>query len=383
MSKTLASNIRLNRKNRGLTQLSLSEMLYVSPQTISKWESGASEPDAEKLCRLADIFGISLDTLVRNRGEEEKRAFIAVDGGGTKTEFLLFYENGKIIDGVTLEGSNPNVCGMERVKSILTEGIDRMIKNGNRVEGLFAGISGASGGDNREVLNRFLAEKYPYFKSRVEGDIHNVINSVDGDERCVAVICGTGSVAYAYDGDSLRRFGGWGYLFDDAGSGFDMGRDLIKHVLLLEDLGESDEISAVLYEKIGGKVFEHISEIYSGGKDYIASFAPMVFELYDNGNSVAEKIVEKCVSRLSELILQAKERANCGDNVIVSGGLTSRRDILEPLISERLGDRAKLIFPTAKPIVGAEVKCLKLYGTSVNFNGIKDGYSKFEEKDRK
>ena len=56
MSKTLATNIRLNRKNKGMTQRVLAEALFVSPQTVSKWELGASEPDAEKLCLMADLL---------------------------------------------------------------------------------------------------------------------------------------------------------------------------------------------------------------------------------------------------------------------------------------------------------------------------------------
>ena len=58
--------------------------------SFQPWENGFSEPDSEKLCAMADLFGISLDTLVRARGKNEEIAYVAVDGGGTKTDFLLF-----------------------------------------------------------------------------------------------------------------------------------------------------------------------------------------------------------------------------------------------------------------------------------------------------
>ncbi len=377
MNGFLAENIRRNRKNKGMTQLQLADMLYVSPQTVSKWETGVGEPDTEKLCLMADIFEISLDSLVRNRSTDGEKAYIAIDGGGTKTEFVLFLESGEILESVTLGGSNPNAYGIERTKEILTQGIDRMIKSGACIEGIFAGISGASAGNNRECLSKYLSEKYPYFRIRVEGDIHNVINSIADAERCVAVICGTGSVAYAYDGHTLRRFGGWGYLFDEAGSGFDIGRQLFRHALDLEDAGKSDEISAALRDAVGGGIFDNISKIYAKGKDYIASFAPLAFELYDQGNSYAVGIVEECADRLAELIVQARSSADCGKTVIIAGGLTARRDILEPLIEKRVGDKIRLVFPTSRPIVGAAVKCLKLYGSKdLTFESVIDNFSR-------
>ena len=362
MNEALAKNIRINRKNKNMTQIDLAERLFVSPQTISKWETGASEPDCERLCLLADIFAISLDSLLRDGRDEGERAFIAIDGGGTKTDFLLFNESGEVLDRITLGGTNPNSYTLEGAKATLFEGIDRLIRSGARVEGLFAGISGASAGNNRESLTAYLAERYPYFKSVVEGDIHNVINSVSGAERCVAVICGTGSVVYGYDGNTLHRFGGWGYLFDSAGSGFDIGRELFRHALALEDMGQSDEISEALSMKLGGGIFQNISAVYAGGKDHIASFAPIAFELYDKGSLAATRIVEACAERLGELINAARSEGDCGDLVIISGGLSDRRDILEPLILKHIDENSRIVFPTARPIFGAAVKCLRLFG---------------------
>ena len=224
----LAKNIRYNRKLKGMTQIMLAEALYVSPQTVSKWENGFSEPDSEKLCAIADLFGISLDNLLRNHKISEKNVYIAIDGGGTKTDFLLFSADGEIFDRIQLGGCNPNAYGLTHTENVLSDGIDKMVSSGEKIVGVFAGISGASAGKNREALTEFLKKKYPYLKIRVDGDIHNVINSVEGAEKCIAVISGTGSVAYGYDGEKLRRIGGWGYLFDEAGSGFDIGRDLFQ-----------------------------------------------------------------------------------------------------------------------------------------------------------
>ncbi len=56
------------RKGKGLSQEKLAELLDVSRQAVSKWESGQTYPEIEKLIILCDLFEITLDELVRDRG---------------------------------------------------------------------------------------------------------------------------------------------------------------------------------------------------------------------------------------------------------------------------------------------------------------------------
>ena len=53
------------RTARGLSQEGLAERLGVSRQSVSKWETDGATPDLEKLIKLSELFGISLDTLVK------------------------------------------------------------------------------------------------------------------------------------------------------------------------------------------------------------------------------------------------------------------------------------------------------------------------------
>lgn len=62
------------RKKRGLSQEELGFDLGVSRQTVSKWESGQSYPDFQRLVLLADYFDISLDELVRGLDVGDVRA---------------------------------------------------------------------------------------------------------------------------------------------------------------------------------------------------------------------------------------------------------------------------------------------------------------------
>ena len=61
------------RKKEGLSQEELGFELGVSRQTISKWESGQSYPDFEKLVLLSDYFGQTLDQLVKDVDVEDVR----------------------------------------------------------------------------------------------------------------------------------------------------------------------------------------------------------------------------------------------------------------------------------------------------------------------
>lgn len=61
------------RRKQGLSQEELGYELQVSRQTISKWETGQSYPDFQKLVMLSDYFGMTLDELVHDLDVEDIR----------------------------------------------------------------------------------------------------------------------------------------------------------------------------------------------------------------------------------------------------------------------------------------------------------------------
>lgn len=63
---TLGEKICKLRTTNKMSQGDLAEKLNVSRQSISKWETNGSVPELDKLIQLSDLFGISLDDLVRN-----------------------------------------------------------------------------------------------------------------------------------------------------------------------------------------------------------------------------------------------------------------------------------------------------------------------------
>lgn len=64
MKTKIAENIRYYRRQLNMTQEELAEKLCGKKSLVSNYENGYSTPDIYTLCRLADIFGITLDELV-------------------------------------------------------------------------------------------------------------------------------------------------------------------------------------------------------------------------------------------------------------------------------------------------------------------------------
>lgn len=65
-----AENLQYYRKQKDMTQEQLAEHMAVSRQTVSKWESGASYPEMEKILQLCDLFECDMDVLMRKNVSE-------------------------------------------------------------------------------------------------------------------------------------------------------------------------------------------------------------------------------------------------------------------------------------------------------------------------
>ena len=65
LKSTIAKNLIALRTKAKLTQLQLAEMLNYSDKAVSKWERGEAVPDLRVLLRLSEIFGVSIDEIVK------------------------------------------------------------------------------------------------------------------------------------------------------------------------------------------------------------------------------------------------------------------------------------------------------------------------------
>lgn len=71
------------RKEKGLSQEKLAEIIGVSRQSVAKWESGYNYPEVDKLIELSNMFGVSIDKLVKDIDDEcskkETKELIGID----------------------------------------------------------------------------------------------------------------------------------------------------------------------------------------------------------------------------------------------------------------------------------------------------------------
>ena len=70
---SIGKNINKLRTDKNLSQGELAELLDVSRQSVSKWETDAAIPDLEKLIKICDVFGVSLDEITDRKIREPER----------------------------------------------------------------------------------------------------------------------------------------------------------------------------------------------------------------------------------------------------------------------------------------------------------------------
>ena len=70
----IANFIKIYRKEKGLTQQQLAELVGVTEKAVSKWENGWTSPDIDNLVILSDLYNISIDELLKNEQDVKKTA---------------------------------------------------------------------------------------------------------------------------------------------------------------------------------------------------------------------------------------------------------------------------------------------------------------------
>lgn len=111
------------RKSKGLSQEKLSEIVGVSRQSIAKWELGQSYPEIDNIILISDLFGISIDDLLKNHNEECKFSGLQKD--------IRELDNLEIIEFLCRAKINTYAGSKNKVKSSRPNSNDLMYKEGN------------------------------------------------------------------------------------------------------------------------------------------------------------------------------------------------------------------------------------------------------------
>lgn len=362
-AEQLGKNIRAYRTMRGMTQIELAEKLFVAPQSVSKWERGENIPDLTRFCRLARELSVSLDVLAG--GEPKEKTYIGIDGGGTKTEFVLVNDQGELLNRIVLGPSNPNTCGLDSTLSVVRQGIDFLRPQDANVCGIFFGGAGLGTGNHAKEIRNRLSECYPGMEIGCGTDILNVTACSSDSENCIAVICGTGSVVFAANGEELLRTGGGGYLFDRSGSGYHMGQSALVAALEERDgTGPTTLLTQLVEEKLGGTVWDNITRLYKENMSFIVSFAPLVTQACAQGDPVACEIMQKNADRLVKLISVARKKAPEARVLVLAGSLFKKDEAFLRQVTQQLDSHWKIELPDYPPVWGACLRSLKLGGVT-------------------
>ena len=285
---------------------------------------------------------------------------IAIDGGGTKTDTVLFDTEGNILARHVGPGNNPTDIGCDEARKRLMEDIDAVYHNaGGAVETLYGGIAGTL--PNGDIYSDEISRRYDIRRVRIEDDGCNLISGAFGHADGCGMVCGTGSSLFVRrEGQPLRHIGGKGYMIDTGGSGFEIGRDAICMALRAADGRiERTVLQELLGEMLGCPVDDRvIPMVHRGGRPYIASFAAAVFAGRRMGDRVCEEIFQRQSALMADLTYAAQTSFDGGFNVVAGGGIVSHFPEYFEAIKQKSAPGANLVLQNAPPVYGAAAEAM-------------------------
>ena len=287
--------------------------------------------------------------------EGKIRYFLAIDGGGTKTEFLLTDDKNNELNRLSLGASNPVNGGIDNTLSVLECGITELCRDINKDEiSVFAGIAGSKSAEIRNRISTLLLS-YGFGKFSNASDTENAISTALKDKNGIAVIMGTGIVAYGRYNNTLFRAGGWGYMIDKGGSAYCYGADALNCALsYIDQRGGSELIKNLIKEKLSQPLEEAIPIIYKNGPAFVASLAPVVFEAYKMNDAYAEAIIDRNCKEMADIINAAgKNIKEEKINTVLLGGLCRQKTIIEKFLKKYTDEKFIISFSDEPMVNGA------------------------------
>ena len=180
------------------------------------------------------------------------------------------------------------------------------------------------------------------------------------DAPGVLLVSGTGSVAYAEDGNGKSSMvGGWGYLFGDEGSAFWIARRALSAAMAAVDDGRASRIREAALAMFGVKDLRTFARAYYVGdidRKSVAAFAPSVCSLAADDPEAAVLVTD---AGFALAVLATKAAAAVGLSrsfrVAFSGGAFADRELRAATTAElmRITREVEVVRPRAAPEIGA------------------------------
>lgn len=164
-----------------------------------------------------------------------KKYVIGVDGGNTKTDYLLFDIEGNFIDGLrsgTCSHESPKIGGFEGAHLVMKENIELLLKQNNlSIKDIASGAFGLAGVDSpfqKEALEN-VVKRIGFKNFVVVNDGFLGIKAASPTGTGVCSINGTGTVNVGIDEDgNWMQVGGIGYVAGDEGGGSYLARAAVR-----------------------------------------------------------------------------------------------------------------------------------------------------------
>ena len=256
--------------------------------------------------------------------------FCGLDGGGTKTALCILDNNKNIIKEAVFGPMNINGASPDTVRTTIREAlacISDTLPNGmSDCAAITVGMAGISNQTSVCFLQSTFSECNYCGELLLFGDQEVALNGAINGAGAV-LIAGTGSVCCGRDqyGHTFRT-GGYGYLIDDVGSGYAIGRDILTAVVRAND-GRYPEtvLSEAVFKKLNtNSIRDIITWLYapSTGKREVAEVATLLVSAFNANDSIAIRIADQAANDLAELVFALWRKADLtGGELALTGGI--------------------------------------------------------------
>ena len=251
------------------------------------------------------------------------KLFVGIDGGQSSTAALIGDESGRVLGTGTGGPCNHTASGEggERLRQAITESVSTACAQaGLQPTPRFAvACCGMSGGpdDKREILEELL----PAERLIVATDAEITLAGATATGRGIIVIAGTGSIAFGRnDVGATARAGGWGYLFGDEGSAFDIVRQALRAALRMEEgWGPRTALRQTLLEATGAISANealHLFYTLEWPRDRIAALAPLIDAAAVSGDKVAGELLHYAALQMATLVASVQRQLWARDTAV-------------------------------------------------------------------
>lgn len=292
--------------------------------------------------------------------------FLAVDAGGSKTEFLLADEDRELHRVVSGSVKRLNASDAEAAVQ-LDDALTRLSQQtGIRMNQVSRTCIGTSGNTVPLVVD-WLQEN---FSRRVSGsllilgDVEIALDAAFPGGRGVLVLAGTGSnVAGRGQDCKIITAGGWGPMLADQCAGFWIGLQGLRRGFLAMDEGRPSKLLEMARELWGLPTVASLIEFAnSEPRPLFSEFAPMVVQCAEQGDGVAGEILDRGAADLAylaqlviERILRSERDQFPPPAIATAGSILGKVQRVHDSVAERLRSRypkVEFVEP-ADPVKGA------------------------------